>query len=89
MTKLNYDPKEESAEIPAELTVDQAIELAKGFQQRLALDEAEAIYRRILAHIPEHPDALHFLGILQHQRGRPEEAIPLISKALRIVPRIR
>lgn len=86
MTKLNHDPKEETTDIPAELTVDQAIELAKGFQQRLALDEAEAIYRRVLAHLPEHPDALHFLGILQHQRGRPEEAIPLISKALRIVP---
>lgn len=86
MTKLHRDPKEETTEIPAELTVDQAIELAKGFQQRLALNEAESIYRRILAHMPEHPDALHFLGILQHQRGRPEEAIRLISKALRVAP---
>ncbi len=86
MNKLQRDPKEETAEIPAELTVDQAIELAKGLQQRLALNEAEAIYRRILAHIPEHPDALHFLGLLQHQRGRPEEATRLISQALRVSP---
>jgi predicted TPR repeat methyltransferase len=29
---------------------------------------------------------LHFLGLLQHQRGRPEEAIRLISLALRVSP---
>ncbi len=86
MTKLHRKSKEETTEIPAELTVDQAIELAKGLQQRLALDEAESIYRRILKHIPEHPDALHFLGLLQHQRGRPEEATRLISQALRVAP---
>jgi predicted TPR repeat methyltransferase len=86
MNKLHRDPKEEIAEIPAKLTVDQAIELAKGLQQRLALNEAETIYRRILAHIPEHPDALHFLGLLQHQHGRPEEATRLISQALRVAP---
>lgn len=86
MTELNRDVNEETVEIPAELTVDQAIELAKGFQQRLALNEAETIYRQILAHLPEHPDALHFLGLLQYQRGRPEEATRLISHALRVSP---
>ncbi len=86
MTKLHRNPNEDAVEIPAELTVDQAIELAKGLQQRLALNEAETIYRRILAHIPEHADALHFLGLLQHQRGRPEEATRLISLALRVSP---
>jgi len=86
MTKLHRDSKEDAVEKPTELTVDQAIELAKGFQQRLALDEAEAIYRRILAHIPEHPDVLHFMGLLQHQRGRSEEAVSLIAQALRVAP---
>ena len=86
MNKLPGDPKEETEEIPAELTVDQAIELAKGLQQRFSLNEAETIYRRILAHIPEHPDALHFLGLLQYQRGRPEEATRLVSLALRGAP---
>lgn len=86
MTKLHRDPQEETAEIPSELTVDQAIELAKGLQQRLALNEAETIYRRILAHIPGHPDALHFLGLLQHQRGRPGEATRLIAQAIKEAP---
>ncbi len=86
MTKPHRDAKEDTEGIKAELTVDQALDLAKGLQQRLALDEAETIYRRILAQIPKNPDALHFLGILQYQRGRPEEAIRLISKALSIAP---
>jgi predicted TPR repeat methyltransferase len=86
MTKLHRNPKEKATEIPAELTVDQAIELAKGLQQRLALDEAESIYRRILALMPENPDALHFLGLLQYQRGRSKEAIRLILRSIRVEP---
>jgi len=86
MTESKHDLNEDSLEFPAELTLDQAIELAKGFQQRLALNEAEAIYRRVLEDLPEHPDALHFYGLLQYQRGRPEEAVRLISEAVRIAP---
>jgi predicted TPR repeat methyltransferase len=86
MNERHRDPKEDTLELPAELTVDQAIELAKGFQQRLALEEAETIYRRILTYLPKHPDVLHFLGLLQYQRGRPEEAVRLISEAIRIAP---
>ena len=86
MTKLHRNEKKDVVDLPAELTVDQALELAKGLQQRLALDDAGSIYRRILSHMPEHPDALHFMGLLQYQRGRPEEAVSLISEALRVAP---
>ncbi len=79
-------PPKNAADSPVALTTDQAIRLAVGLQQRLRLDEAEVIYRRILDHIPDHPDGLHFLGLLQHQRGRPEEAIRLISQALQKAP---
>jgi predicted TPR repeat methyltransferase len=86
VNERHRDPKEDTLELPAELTVDQAIELAKGFQQRLALEEAETIYRQILTYLPKQPDVLHFLGLLQYQRGRPEEAVRLISEAIRIAP---
>lgn len=86
MTEVKQDIEEDTLELPAQLTVDQAIELAKGLQQRLALNEAETIYRRILANLPEHPDALHFLGLLQYQRGRPDESVHLISEAVRVDP---
>lgn len=46
------------------------------------LQEAEALYRRILAARPEHADATHLLGVIAQQRGQHREAIALIEKAL-------
>jgi tetratricopeptide (TPR) repeat protein len=51
-----------------------------------ALDAAAAIYRRILTAEPNHPDALHLLGLVRHQRGEQEGAIALIERALRVSP---
>ena len=50
------------------------------------LAEAEAIYRQILARNPNHPDALHLLGILAGQTGRPQIALELIGKVIAIKP---
>lgn len=50
------------------------------------LDAAEALYRRTLQHQAGQPDALHFLGVLCHQRNRSEEGIRLIRLALRATP---
>ena len=51
------------------------------------LDVAEALYRKVLQRQAGQPDALHFLGVLCHQRNRSEEGIRLIRMALRAVPR--
>ena len=48
------------------------------------LDEAEAIYRTILAIDAEQCDSLHLLGAIAHQKGQPELAVELIGKAIRI-----
>lgn len=50
--------------------------------QRGQLREAEALYRQVLAAVPDHFDALHLCGVLMHQRGRSDEALELISAAL-------
>jgi len=50
------------------------------------LPEAEALYRQILADVPEHPDALHMLGLLAHQVGRNNAAVELINLAIRLAP---
>ncbi len=71
---------------PNRLSIDQAIQIAVGLQRRSALDEAQSLYEKILAAIPDHPQALHFLGVLQHQRGRSGEAIRLIRQSLKISP---
>lgn len=49
-------------------------------------DRAEALYRKVLQKIPDHPDALHLLGVIAHQRGRQERAVQLIERALAIMP---
>ena len=51
------------------------------------LEHAEWLYRRVLDGTPGQPDALHFLGVLCHQRGRSGEGIALIRAALQSTPR--
>jgi protein O-GlcNAc transferase len=46
------------------------------------LAEAEASYRQVLAAQPDHPDALHLLGAIALQAGRPELAVDLIRQAI-------
>ncbi len=50
------------------------------------LSEAESVYRRVLEAHPDHPDALHLLGVLVHQAGRPERAADLIGRAVAKAP---
>lgn len=50
------------------------------------LDQAEAAYRKVLKRVPNQPDALHLLGVVAHERGRPARAIQLINQALRVKP---
>ena len=46
------------------------------------LQRAAALYRRVLEARPEHPDALHFLGLVSHQSGRHDRAVSLIRQAI-------
>ena len=71
---------------PDELTLHEALELAVRYQRADQLDVAESIYKRVLEVVPEHPDALHFLGVLLHQRGKHSEALELLGRAIALVP---
>jgi tetratricopeptide (TPR) repeat protein len=46
------------------------------------LVDAEPLYRQILKAEPNHVDALHALGVLARQTGRPDVAVDLIRKAI-------
>jgi tetratricopeptide (TPR) repeat protein len=46
------------------------------------LAEAEALYRRLLAHDPHHADSLHLLGVVALQTGRPSDAVRFIGQAI-------
>ena len=60
---------------------------AFGLHQQGRLGEAELLYREVLAKAPDHPDALHFLGVLETQRGRHETGIALMDRAIAVNPR--
>jgi len=65
---------------------EQSLELAVQHHTAGRLPEAEQIYRQILQTEPEHPVALHLLGVLAQQVGNSEAARELIAKAIAIKP---
>ncbi|TMH79296.1 MAG: tetratricopeptide repeat protein [Betaproteobacteria bacterium] len=62
--------------------VSRKLHAALQHHQAGRLREAEAAYREMLAVDPENIDALHFLGVISHQRGEHGRAAELISRAL-------
>ncbi|MEA2709285.1 MAG: hypothetical protein QOF78_1886, partial [Phycisphaerales bacterium] len=64
------------------MTVDQALQRALEHHRANRLSQAEAIYRQVLAEHPNHPDALHLLGLIAHQVGRHADARLLIDRAV-------
>ena len=51
-----------------------------------AIGRAEPIYNSILKLQRNHPEALHFLGILSYQRGDQDKGIRFIKRALMVQP---
>lgn len=68
------------------LPIAQALDLAVKFHKRGQFDQAEDIYRQVLAVRPDDPDTLHLLGVVERTRGNHKEAIRLISRCLDIRP---
>ncbi|MSO93925.1 MAG: tetratricopeptide repeat protein [Rhodospirillales bacterium] len=52
------------------------------------LQEAEAVYRKVLEVDPNQPDALNLLGVIALQVGNPAMAVELIGKAVTARPNI-
>lgn len=67
-------------------SIQEYLQTAIEYHQVGNLPQAEAIYRQILHAAPDHPGALHFLGLIARQVGRNEVAIELIGKALAVKP---
>lgn len=68
------------------LTLPEALERAIALHKAGNLAEAERLYKAILSSKPDHFDALHYLGVIEAQRRRPQDAHRLISRALDIDP---
>ncbi|MGD0768693.1 MAG: tetratricopeptide repeat protein [Tepidisphaeraceae bacterium] len=70
----------------AQLTIQQAFDLAVRRQLAGRLEEAEQLYRQILARQPEHSGAMHYLGVTAHLLGRNDIAVDLIRRAIALRP---
>ena len=77
---------EPSEPVTRALTLEEAISVAILLQKNRQFTEAEELYRRVLEASPDHPRALHYAGVLAHQRGRDDEAIGSIGRSLALVP---
>ncbi len=69
-----------------EITIKQALDLAVKSHTSGELHKAELIYQEVLNKEPNNPDALHLLGLIKHQKGRHEDAVEYISKAIQLKP---
>jgi tetratricopeptide (TPR) repeat protein len=69
-----------------QMTIEQAVGLAIQHHTAGQLQEAEQIYRQVLAVAPNHPDALHLLGVIALQAGRADVAIDFINRAIAVRP---
>ncbi len=67
-------------------SIDDLIHLGLDHHRAGRLAEAERAYREALAREPNHPGALHLLGVIAHQVGRNDLAEQLIRRAIDRAP---
>jgi len=68
------------------LTIQQVFDLATQHHQAGRLQEAERLYRQVLARQPEHADAMHNLAVIALQVGRNDAAVEMIRRAIVLNP---
>lgn len=67
-------------------SLESTLERAITLQRAGRLAEAEQRYREILELRPDDPGALHYLGLLNYQRGSLDTAEALIERSLKVAP---
>jgi tetratricopeptide (TPR) repeat protein len=67
---------------------DELLELGMSQHRAGRLEQAEQAYALLRRENPDHPDALHLLGVIAHQRGDAKRAITLIGQAIVVKPGI-
>ena len=68
------------------MSLDYLLQNAARLHEQGRLDEAEALYRRLLEINPEQTDVLHLLGMIAMQRRSFDSAIDMLYKAVRLSP---
>lgn len=80
-------PAARSANLPAvDDKTQQWIALARLSERREQYDQAEKIFRQIIARVPNHPLPYHRMGIVRAKQSRFDEAEQYLSKAYELDP---
>jgi protein O-GlcNAc transferase len=69
-----------------QLTLQDALQLARQHHQSGHFEQAERLYRAILPQSPESADAWHLAGVCSHQRGDQGAAVARIQHAIELDP---
>jgi len=64
-----------------------AIRFARDLHRAGKLQEAQTLYQRVLSTTPEHPQALHYLGLIMRERRQMPQALDLLRRAAAADPR--
>ena len=65
---------------------DKALDDAFEYYEAGRFSDAERCYRKVLSTNPNHPEALHYLGLVSYQAGNIETAIELLQKTVAVMP---
>jgi len=71
----------------SQLTIQQTFAQALQHHRAGRLQEAERLYRHILAQRPDHAGAMHFLGVIAQQLGRNDDAVDLFRRVVALRPK--
>jgi Flp pilus assembly protein TadD len=66
--------------------IEQYVQTARRLHQQGRLAEAEHGYRQVLGIVPDHPEALHGIGVLALQAGQPAAALAWLDQAIAASP---
>lgn len=75
-----------STENSQQLSIADALAIAKQHHQNGDLAKAAALYKSILRAVPKHADASYLYGLVEYRMGRPQAAQTLILQAIDIDP---
>ena len=83
---MQHDETLAASKISKKASLHNALQIALEHYQAGRLSQAEAIYQQILQAEPNHPNALHYCGMIAYQLGKSKVAVELISKAINANP---
>lgn len=67
-------------------STEESIHRALSFHQEGKLNEAREIYESVLRDHPDHPEALHLIGLVLHQQGENVRAAEVLRRAADLQP---